>query len=289
MQKVIVVTGLSGAGKSTVSKALEDLGYVVVDNVPVDLLHNLLELYEAKNQEQLVAVVVDSRSLRHQGEVSKFVADLKDLKNRMPLDVIFLEASTDTLLSRFNLTRHLHPLVHATGSRIALIEAIEREKELMSELRDVSDVVLDTTGMKERDLVYQVENFIGKDRGPEFYLISFSYQRGLPTNADMIYDARVFQNPYYVDELRTLTGLDDSVAEYVRADHNYGRFLDLWVELAERSYNEHIKMGKPYLVIGVGCTGGQHRSVLVVRDLSDQLAKNGHKVITWHRELGSVN
>ncbi|WP_018963052.1 RNase adapter RapZ [Coprothermobacter platensis] len=289
MQKVIVVTGLSGAGKSTVSKALEDLGYVVVDNVPVELLNSLLQLYEAKNQEQRVAVVVDSRSLRGQADVSNFVSDLQFLKSKLPLSVVFLEASTDTLLSRFNLTRHLHPLVHATGSRLALIEAIESEKELMSELRDISDFVLDTTNMKDKELVYHVENFVGKDRGPEFYLISFSYQRGLPTNADMVFDARVFRNPYYVEELRTLTGLDDGVAAYVRADDKYPFFLDLWLQLAERTYEEHVKLGKPYVVIAVGCTGGQHRSVLVVRDLAQNLTDSGHSVVTWHRELGSVS
>jgi UPF0042 nucleotide-binding protein len=289
MQKVVVVTGLSGAGKSTVSKSLEDLGYVVVDNLPVELLNSLIQLYDAKNQEQRVAVVVDSRSLRRESDVASFVTDLQDLRRTLPLSIIFLEASTDTLLSRFNLTRHLHPLVHATGSRLALMEAIEREKELLSGLRDISDVVLDTTNMKDRELVFHIENFIAKDRGPEFYIISFSYQRGLPTNADMVFDARVFRNPYYVDELRPLTGLDEKVAAYVREDEKYELFMKLWTELILGTFEEHRRLGKPYVVVSIGCTGGQHRSVLVVRDLAQKLTELGHNVVTWHRELGSVD
>ncbi|NPV88640.1 RNase adapter RapZ [Coprothermobacteraceae bacterium] len=288
MDRVVVVTGISGAGKSTVSKALEDLGYTVVDNVPVQLFSDLLRVYESMEGVSSLAVVVDSRGLRNTDDVERFIAQLSRLKEKMPVSIVFLDASTDALMARFNLTRHLHPMARSSASPLALVEAIEQEKELLAALRAVSDVVIDTTGMKERDLVFHVSELIGQERGPEFYIVSFSYQRGLPSNADLVYDARVLRNPYYIEELKQQTGLDKGVADYVRNDAPYQEFLNLWLSLIRSTYREHRKQGKQYLTVAIGCTGGQHRSVLVAMDLYGRLKNDGHKVLVWHRELGHV-
>jgi RNase adapter protein RapZ len=277
--RLCVVSGISGAGRTTVVKALEDLGYFCVDNLPVALLEQLVELF--RGREQLLAVVIDVREREFLPAVP---AALDALRARGVLtDLLFLNASDEALAQRFNETRRLHP----TGPGQGLAAAIARERELLAPLADRADLQLDTTRMT----VHELRAFVTRRFGPEarasglqVELVSFGFRYGLPDLADLLFDVRFLQNPHFVPELRERTGLDTEVAEFVLQNSRTRAFLERLRDFLDFLLPLYEEEGKSYLTIAVGCTGGQHRSIAVVGALERTLRERKIDVRVLHRD-----
>jgi UPF0042 nucleotide-binding protein len=282
----ILISGLSGAGKSIAMRALEDLGFFCVDNIPMTMVPALAEQVRAAGTDQgrHVAVVVDARGVgRGLEKFSEVIEQLRQTGIRP--QVIFLEAEDNALITRFKETRRRHPL---TSSSCPLSEAISRERALLAPLREQADVVIDTTHTH----LYQLKDLVRQrlsDSAPDSFSVllqSFGYKNGLPQDADMVFDARCLPNPFWKPELKSLTGQDRAVASYLDNQPEAAKmlasligFLDQWIPAFERD-------DRAYLNIAVGCTGGQHRSVYLVERLGEHLiSKRGGGVMVRHREL----
>jgi UPF0042 nucleotide-binding protein len=282
----ILISGLSGAGKSIAMRALEDLGFFCVDNIPMTMVPALAEQVQAAgtDRERHVAVVVDARGVgRGLEKFSDVVEQLRESGIRP--QVIFLEAEDNALITRFKETRRRHPL---TSSNCPLSDAISRERALLAPLRERADVVIDTTHTH----LYQLRDLVRQrlsESAPDSFSVllqSFGYKNGVPQDADMVFDARCLPNPFWRPELRSLTGQDQAVADYLDNQPQAAKmlasligFLDEWIPAFERD-------NRAYLNIAVGCTGGQHRSVYLVERIGEHLTgKRGGGVIVRHREL----
>lgn len=283
--RLILVTGLSGAGKSSALKVLEDLGYEVVDNLPIGLIGKLLlteDINPDHPADRPLAIGVDSRTRAF--SESMIVNQIEKLRSRsdLDLDVIYFDCNDDVLARRFSETRRRHPL--AIDRPVA--DGIALERERLIGIRDCADLIIDTTNLSVQDLRAQVSSVLTPDKPLTLTLslLSFGYARGLPRDADLVFDVRFLRNPHYVDALRPMTGRDKPVADYVAADPDfedvYRRIRDLILRLLPRYAQE----GKAYLTVAVGCTGGKHRSVFVVECLSKDLANSGFPVNMCHRD-----
>lgn len=282
--QLVLITGMSGSGKSVALHALEDAGFYCVDNLPPELLESFIAV-EREQRAEKVAVAMDVRSAK---SLPGLPARLRQLRQAgLALTVLFLDATTDTLVRRFSETRRMHPLSHkdATDQRRALIDAIELERELLSELREQA-LVLDTSLLKASQLRSQVKQLLAQHTSATLTLVfeSFAFKRGIPMDADFVFDVRMLPNPHYEPELQPLTGLDAPVAAFLRQEpqvvlmqEHIRAFLENWLP---GMVNDH----RSYLTVAIGCTGGQHRSVYLV----DQLARHfstGWTVRRRHREL----
>ncbi|HUG46898.1 MAG TPA: RNase adapter RapZ [Candidatus Limnocylindria bacterium] len=281
---VVIITGLSGAGKTAASKLLEDLGYTVVDNLPSELLRDLAELVAAEPERfHRLALVLDARA----ADVPlAFAAALGALEGRgIQPQIFFLEARDDVLIRRFSETRRPHPMDRGEG----LAAAIKRERELLSDMRAHSDVVLDTSDLSGRQLRERLQAAldVAPDRkGIELQLISFGYKHGLPLEADVVFDVRFMENPFYIDALRPLSGLDPKVSAFVLGQPVTERFLQFVREYFEFALPAYEAEGKGRLTVGIGCTGGYHRSIAISEEIASQWrAAGGGPVKVWHREL----
>jgi UPF0042 nucleotide-binding protein len=281
---VVLLSGLSGGGKTAAAKLFEDLAYTVVDNLPSELLPNLAELVVHQPQRfARVAIVLDVRA----GDAETAYRAMRGaLEGRgIRPQVFFLEASDEALIRRFSETRHRHPLANGRSTQAAI--AIERR--LLDPIRAEADVVVDTTDLPLRELQERLFARIG-DLQPDrmtIQLISFGYKFGIPLEADLVFDTRFIQNPYYVPELRELSGLTEPVREFVLAQPGAGEYLDLIDRLLEFSIPAFADEGKSRLTIGIGCTGGRHRSIVVAEELARRLRDEGHEPVeVFHRELG---
>ena len=273
--RFLVVTGLSGAGKTSVNRYLEDMGAFCVDNLPPNMMFRMMEAIEKSALHRpLVAMAVDVRS----GEffdaksVSDLIAESRQLGYQ--IETLYLEASDDVLVSRYKETRRDHPLA---GENVSLIQAIGKERAIMQPLRETANYIIDTSILKPRQLRQKLEMILSGDSQPDAMHIemnSFGYKRGLPMQADLVFDVRFLPNPYYVDELRPLTGLDDEVFNYVMASDTAKAFADKLEDMIRFLIPNYIKEGKTSLVIGIGCTGGKHRSVTIARELFSRLSKS---------------
>ncbi|MEW6732642.1 MAG: RNase adapter RapZ [Acidobacteriota bacterium] len=283
--RLIIITGLSGSGKRTAIKAFEDLGYFCVDNLPVALIPTFIELLR-RTQDGLnrAALVIDARE-RH--FLTEFPPIYEELKHRPDLEmsVLFLDASDEALQRRFSETRRPHPLMETADS---LLEAIRAEKKLLQPIRDLADIVVDTSDHTVHTLRrYFVSDFSQDGVAPEMTLtlISFGYKHGLPIALDLLFDVRFLPNPHFVPHLKPLTGRHDEVIDYMMKHEEVGetinRFTDLLYFLTPRYQRE----GRSYLTIGVGCTGGQHRSVMIADALGERLRKAGYKSRVTHRDI----
>ena len=284
MHEIVLVTGISGSGKSVALHALEDAGFFCVDNLPPELLRQFLQV-EQQRRERRVAVAVDVRSA---GSLPHLLPLLDDLRNEgVSIRSLFLDASTDALMRRFSETRRPHPLSkHAAGgdARRALAEAIELERELLAELREASTVI-DTSQLRPAQLRQWMRDLVHADTNAMTLVFeSFAYKHGVPRDADFVFDLRVLPNPYYLRELRPLTGREDAVVAYLDAQpeaaemlNQIEAFLLRWLEPFQ---NDH----RSYLTVALGCTGGQHRSVYGVELLARRF---GPRLVTLvrHREL----
>ncbi|MCP5367266.1 MAG: RNase adapter RapZ [Hyphomicrobiales bacterium] len=291
---VVLVTGMSGAGKTSALKALEDLGFEAVDNIPLSLLGSLVALRHREPEAGAVpfsvpppvpplAIGVDIRT-REFG-IEKLLDELDALSARAQteLRVLFMDCDDDELRRRYATTRHRHPL----GQDRPLTDGIASERSLISPLRGRADLVLDTTGRSPGDLKRMLQGHFGGGRGQVLHLFvtSFSYRQGLPREADLVFDVRFLVNPHYDPELRPLTGQDASVGAFIETDAGLQPFLGNLTALLQPLLPRYAEEGKSYLTIAIGCTGGRHRSVYVAERLAAWLNQGGYPVQLVHREL----
>ena len=283
--RLIIVSGLSGSGKSVALHTLEDLGYYCIDNLPVALLKSLLqELTNAKDQSiTRIAVSVDARNPHHDiDSLPEVVAELRS--NSVRTDVLFLQTSDDVLLTRYSESRRRHPLA---GNGRELRNAITHERELLGQIINLADLIIDTT----KSSVYELGNTIRErvDRRHSNVLSvlieSFGFKHGIPADADFGVDLRCLPNPYWQPELRPLTGLDQPVAEFLDADELFAQMYDDILAFLTRWIPRYVSFDRGYLTVAIGCTGGQHRSVHMTEKLASALKKAHDPVLTRHSEL----
>ncbi len=282
LPELVIISGMSGAGRSTAANALEDLGWFVVDNLPPALLPTLAELGgHAAGNVPRIAAVVDVRS-------GSFFADLTAAMAALATQgtdprVIFLEASDDTLVRRHEAVRRPHPL-QGDGR---LVDGITREREMLLDLRSEADIVIDTSNLNVHELSAKVLQAFDED-GSHLHatVISFGYKYGLPVDADLVVDCRFLPNPHWVPELRPLTGRDPTVRDYVLAQEGAGEFLDGYERLLQVVADGYRREGKRYVTLAVGCTGGKHRSVAIAEELARRLEEAGVDAGVVHRDLG---
>jgi len=282
-RELVIITGLSGSGKASALKAFEDLGYYSVDNLPLDLLPAFADLVRQSAEIRRAALVVDVRE--GQG-LDQFPVLLRKLRKVLPTQVFFLEASDAVLLRRFSETRRPHPL----GRTETVVKAIDAERRLLDPIRNVADETVDTS----QHNVHELRAFILSkfERGSTsdsknlmISFISFGYKNGVPLEADLVFDVRFLPNPHFVPEFRPLTGKHPKVAQYIRQFPQTGEFLDKTTDLLLFLLPHYIQEGKSYLTVAFGCTGGQHRSVMIAEELRKRLAKAGYRVKNTHRDI----
>jgi UPF0042 nucleotide-binding protein len=282
--EVAVVSGLSGAGRSTAAKCLEDLGWFVVDNLPPELIATMVELgAQARGAITKVAVVMDVRSRAFTDDLASVIRDL-DASGYKPR-VLFLEATDAVLVRRFEAVRRGHPM--QGDGRLA--DGITAERALLSPLREEADLVLDTSSLSVHDLRAKIEDAFGSEAGTHtrVTVLSFGYKYGLPMDADLVMDVRFLPNPFWIPELRDHTGLDGDVRNYVLTQEGADEFLDRYHQLLRLIGAGYKREGKRYLTLAVGCTGGKHRSVAISEELAQRLSnEDGMAVKVVHRDLG---
>lgn len=277
--ELIILTGYSGAGKSTASKALEDLGYYTVDNMPLQLVEKFIEVaFDYNSEIQKIALVIDSRSK----DITKAMDLIKLLKMKYNAEVIFLDASDEVILKRYKETRRKHPLGES------ILEAIALEKKQLSEIREMADLIIDTSSFTVHDLTrFFEEKFKGNVASKMSITIqSFGFKYGIPPDSDMVIDVRFLKNPHFVEELRGKTGLDRDVYEYVFSDERVYPFLKKLKKLLDYLIPNYVKEGKKFFTLSVGCTGGRHRSVAICKFVAEYLTRKGdNRVILKHRDI----
>lgn len=280
--RLLIVTGLSGAGKSTVIRCLEDLGFFCIDNLPPGLISKFTELCsQASGNVQRVALVIDIRGGEFFQSVSDVLAQIK--KQGIKYEILYLEASNETLVRRFKESRRPHPL--SPGGEI--IEGIEEERRVLREMRGLADKIIDTSNLTVAQLKEEITNLYGEGRDDErlaVTIVSFGYKYGIPLDADLVIDVRFLPNPYYDATLRPLSGFDDKVKAYVFSSPVTADFMQRFKSLLEFLIPHYIKEGKSTLTIAIGCTGGMHRSVALVNYLGEIL-KDKYRVAVRHRDL----
>jgi UPF0042 nucleotide-binding protein len=280
---LVVVTGLSGAGRSTAAKCLEDFGWFVVDNLPPSLLATMVDLASrSQGSVDKIAAVVDVRSRGFTTDVREALSEL-DRQGVRPR-VIFLEAADEALVQRFDSVRRPHPL-QEDGT---LVDGIASERELLRDLRGEADLVIDTTMLNVHELRAKVAAAFADPSARALHatVVSFGYKYGLPVDADVVIDCRLLPNPHWVDELRPLNGLDAPVRDYVFSQEGATDFVETYAELLRQYEVGYLREGKHYATLAIGCTGGKHRSVAVAEELAARLRGNGVDVRVVHRDLG---
>ena len=276
---IVIITGMSGAGRSTAAKSLEDLGWFVVDNLPPALLPTMLDLADRASLAG-IAAIVDVRSRAFSTDLKTAISSL-GARGVSP-HVLFLEASDAVLVQRFENVRRPHPMQGAG----TILDGIKAERELLREIRGDSDIVLDTASLNVHELRSRMHGYFGGDSvtGLRLNIVSFGYKYGLPVDADLVADCRFLPNPHWVPELRPLSGLDASVRDYVLGQPAASAFLAAYLAVLEVSLGGFEREGKRYVTLAVGCTGGKHRSVAMAEQLAARLA--GRDVTVSHRDLG---
>jgi RNase adapter protein RapZ len=278
---IAIITGLSGAGRTTASKVLEDLGYFVIDNMPPQLLESVVQLATGPGADvDRIALVIDVRGRQFFGDLRQTIRSLEERGSSVR--VLFLEASTQSLVQRYEAGRRVHPL--AGDDR--LIEGIAREKELLSQLRAEADLVVDTTKLNVHQLRDKLVEAFGEpgDTVMVTNLVSFGFKHGTPRDADMVFDVRFLPNPHWVPELKPYTGLDEPVRDYVLQQPEAQEFLAHLIPLLDLMVPAFRREGKRYLTIAIGCTGGKHRSVALTEEVARHLRRDGDAVQVNHRD-----
>jgi UPF0042 nucleotide-binding protein len=282
--QVAIVSGLSGAGRSTAAKCLEDLGWFVVDNLPPELITTMVDLGSRTSGDVTkIAIVLDVRSRAFTEDLASVIKHL-DARGYRPT-VLFLEASDAALIRRFEANRRSHPL--QDGGRLA--DGVASERAVLEPLRQEADVVVDTSELSVHQLRAEVERAFGhsaRDRKSTLSIVSFGFKYGLPLDADLVIDMRFLPNPHWIPELRPHTGLDPDVSDYVLSQEGATEFLDRYVELIGLISGGYKREGKRYLTLAVGCTGGKHRSVATAEELRRRLESDALSVQVVHRDLG---
>ena len=279
---VILVTGMSGAGRSTATRALEDIGWFVVDNLPPTLMTNVVDYVAQRTGSRKVAVVADVRGGQLFEELRESLAAIKTAGH--DLRVLFLEAGDEALVRRYESSRRPHPLQRDDS----LLGAVQRERSLLSDLRADADIVIDTSNLNVHELRRSIEASFGDDDHVALRatVMSFGFKYGIPVDADLVADLRFLPNPYWDPKLKDLTGLDAAVNDYVVASDQAKEFLTKYAELIDLVEDGYLREGKRFVTIAMGCTGGKHRSVAMAENLSARLVKSGVEVRVVHRDLG---
>jgi len=280
--EVLIVTGMSGAGRSTAARALEDAGWFVVDNLPPSLLQTSIDLLQPRRDVQRLAVVVDVRGGSLFPNLVNVTQDLREAHTNV--GILFLEASEEVLVRRFESSRRPHPL-QEDGT---LLDALREERRMLQEFRAGADMVVDTSTKSVHDLRRLIEaNYRGTNPDNiRVSVLSFGFKYGIPVDADMIADVRFLPNPFWVPELREQTGCDTDVSEYVLSREGALDVLDHYAGIVGLVAQGYIREGKRYVTLGIGCTGGKHRSVAMVERMAEILREQGHHVVVQHRDLG---
>jgi len=279
---VVLVTGMSGAGRSTATRALEDIGWFVVDNLPPTLMTNVVDYVAQRTGSHKVAVVADVRGGQLFEELRDSLVAIKAAGH--DLRVLFLEAGDEALVRRYESSRRPHPLQRDDN----LLSAVQRERRLVSDLRADADLVIDTSNLNVHELRRSIEGSFGDDEHVALRatVMSFGFKYGIPVDADLVADLRFLPNPYWDPNLKELTGLDAAVNDYVVAGDQAQEFLEKYAELIDLVEDGYLREGKRFVTIAMGCTGGKHRSVAMAENLSARLVKSGVEVRVVHRDLG---
>lgn len=281
--EIVVITGLSGSGKTQAIRAFEDMGYFCVDNLPVSLIPVFAELCARRSDLRRAALVVDARE-------GTFLADFPAMYDNLRRTLVrrgrllFFEADDEALIRRFSETRRPHPL--ATGG--GLDEGIRREREMLQPLRDRADLIIDSSRFNVHELRRYIRDHFTPQEGTQpmgISIVSFGYKHGLPPESDLLFDTRFLPNPFFVDGLRGQTGLDSGVREYLEAMPEYREFRGRIVDLMAFLIPQYLREGKSYLTVAIGCTGGRHRSVAMAEEVAIGLRDRGYEVKSSHRDL----
>ena len=290
MPELVIVTGMSGAGKTLASHVFEDLNFYCIDNLPPDLMPDAARLWhDADAKSNGLALIIDSRA---GGLFSRFVGTYDQLKST-PVNgfsrpkILYLDASDDVLVKRFKETRRKHPLVTATRG---IMDSIRFEREMLTPLRERADKVIDTSSLEPIGLRKAIERYFSGQVPAESLLItvlSFGFKHGIPLDADLVFDVRFLANPHYVAKLRPYDGNEEAVRNYVLSDPLTEPLMEKFFDLVEFSIPQYAKEGKAYLTIAIGCTGGRHRSVVMGNELAHFLRNLNYQVIVEHRDIGS--
>jgi UPF0042 nucleotide-binding protein len=279
--ELVILTGLSGSGKLSALKAFEDLGYYSVDNLPLELVPRFADLVRQSAEIERAALVVD---VREGMRLDEFPAILKNVRKVLPTRVVFLEATDEALIRRFSETRRPHPM----GRSDTVVKSIRAERKRLDPIRNVADIVLDTTKFNVHDLRAHITSQFEREESGRSLMISsnsFGFKNGVPTEADLVFDVRFLPNPHFVPEFRKLTGRHPKVARYVRQFPQTKEFLDKTTDMLKFLLPHYINEGKSYLTVAFGCTGGQHRSVFIAEEMKKRLAEEGYRVKTAHRDM----
>lgn len=279
----LIVTGLSGAGKSMAVNALEDIGFFCIDNIPVDLLPRIVDFaLQGENQLSRVAVVMDVRGVRNSDRLEQALADLDEKK--IEYEILFLDANSNTIQRRYKETRRQHPI--SVSDHVSIEEAIERERRLLQPLRSRAKYVIDTSLLSAAQNKERVCGlFLDKGKSPmALTVVSFGFKYGLPQEADLVLDVRCLPNPFYVPELKNLTGMEQPVVDYVMAAPESQELLRRYESMLEYALPLYVKEGKSQLMIAVGCTGGKHRSITFARKIGEFCQKLGYEPSIQHRD-----
>ena len=281
--RMVIVTGMSGAGKSTALKVLEDAGYYCCDNMPISLVIKFAELASSKeSSRENIALGVDIRSGDALDELSDVLEEMS--RRRYDYRILFLDANDDVLVKRYKETRRAHPL--ANGGRID--HGIRLEREKLRFLKDKADYIIDTSQLLTRELKQEIEKiFVGDGKFSSLYItvLSFGFKYGIPADADLVFDVRFLPNPYYVEGLRNLTGNDKEIQDYVMQFDTAAKFLDKLEDMLRFLIPNYVLEGKNSLVIAIGCTGGKHRSVTLANAISKRLSGMEYGIKTEHRDI----
>jgi UPF0042 nucleotide-binding protein len=278
--ELVIITGMSGSGKASVLKAFEDLGYYCVDNLPVGLIPRFAELVGQSAEIERTALVVDVREGR---QLEELPAIVKSVKRILTTRMVFLEASDTVLLRRYSETRRPHPL----GANSPVKASVAAERRRLRQIRSMADLVIDTSKFNVHELrSHIIELFQKKEKGRNILVscVSFGFKHGVPDDADLIFDVRFLPNPHFIPEFRPLTGRNPKVAKYIRSFPQTLEFIQRISELLIYLLPHYIHEGKSYLTIAFGCTGGQHRSVMIAEDVAARLKKAGYRVKVGHRD-----
>lgn len=284
-QRIVVITGVSGSGRSAALKAFEDIGYYCIDNLPLPLLESFLDHADRTREVSRSAIGIDIRETNFSQEFPSLYRTLKDAGRN--LEMLFLEASAQALVRRFSETRRPHPLARGGAS---LLEGIKMEREALDETKKLADRIIDTSDYTVHDLRQAIErNYsdAGAGRPMLVTIVTFGYKFGVPYELDLLFDLRFLPNPHFVPELRPLTGEDRSVRQYVMSKPDSEEFLERLLSFFEYLLPRYRSEGKSYLTIGFGCTGGRHRSVAVAILAAERLKQKGYEVTLKHRDMGS--
>jgi UPF0042 nucleotide-binding protein len=280
VKKFVIITGISGAGKSCALRTFEDMGYYCIDNLPCNLIPDVMEMFEKEKREGKIAMTID---IREEEFFDYFEKSLEILKNKnKKYTLLFLEAKKEIIMRRYEETRRVHPL-QKIG--FTLNDALDKEIDMLRNIKEKANLVIDTSELTIWDLRKKLKDIFEEKIKMQIEIITFGFKYGIPTQLDLLFDVRFLPNPHYIDELKKLNGKDERVKEFVLNSDETKKFMEKLKEMLDFLIPSYEKEGKVYLVIGFGCTGGSHRSVVIGEEIKNFLEEKGYGVEIYHRDI----